>query len=341
VFELDGQDNQGKPEVIGGVTHADGVSLLTPGMFDVNDGGTYSPAVAVSGSFQVSSSNNKGILFLTYQLPASAQVIAEYSFYFVSANDIFLMAIDPTDATHPRLGGELMLQPAGTVFDATALNGISVATSSGLDGSNASVLAGLLTGNGISGVGVSYDQNDGGTVSAGNTAAGTYIADPSMNGRMAFTGLGARFAAAYLTAQNQGILIGSDPAVSYGLLEAQTSVAPFTAASVLGGYTLSAETTLDPEALNISGQLDSLNGNGSMTGILDEADNDGTPHPDQTVVIPNYVVAPTGRGTMQIGSTIGLPSGMVFYVVSPSSFRGISSDSNPGNAHPEVTYFNH
>jgi hypothetical protein len=341
VFELDGQDNQGKPEVIGGVTHADGVSLLTPGMFDVNDGGTYSPAVAVSGSFQVSSSNNKGILFLTYQLPASAQVIAEYSFYFVSANDIFLMAIDPTDATHPRLGGELMLQPAGTVFDATALNGISVATSSGLDGSNASVLAGLLTGNGISGVGVSYDQNDGGTVSAGNTSAGTYIADPSMNGRMAFTGLGARFAAAYLTAQNQGILIGSDPAVSYGLLEAQTSVAPFTAASVLGGYTLSAETTLDPAALNISGQLDSLNGNGSMTGILDEADNDGTPHPDQTVVIPNYVVAPTGRGTMQIGSTIGLPSGMVFYVVSPSSFRGISSDSNPGNAHPEVTYFNH
>ena len=341
VLELDGQDNLGKSEVIVGVTHADGVSLLTPGMLDVNDGGTYSPALAVTGSFFVTQNNDKGILFLTYQIPASAQVIAQYSFYFVSPNDMFLMAIDPTDATHPRLGGELFLQKAGALFDATALSGISVATSSGLDGSNATVLAGLLTGNGSSVASVSYDQNDGGAVTLNNAATGTYIADPSMNGRMAFTGLGAQFAAAYLTAPNQGILIGSDPAVSYGSLDAQTATAPFSSSSILGGYTLSAETTLDPATVNIIGQLDSLNGNGSMTGILDEADNDGTPHTDQTVVIPNYVVGPNGRGTMQIGSTVGLPSTMVFYIASPGSFRGISTDSNPGNEHPLVMYFNH
>jgi hypothetical protein len=340
VLELNGQDNQGKTEVIVGVVHADGVSQVTPGMFDVNDGGTYSPAVAVTGNFSVGTSNDKGLLDLTYQIPNSAQVIAQYTFFFVSANDIFLMAVDPTDATHPRLSGELMLQQATTVFDATALNGVSVATASGLDGSNATVLAGLLTGNGTSGVAVSYDQNDGGTVSLGNTATGTYIADPSTNGRIAFTGLGPRFAAAYLTAPNQGILIGSDAAVTYGLRQAQTTP-PFSNASILGGYTLSAEMTLDPAALNITGQLDSLTGSGSMTGILDEADNDGTPHTDQTVVIPNYVVSPTGRGTMEIGSTVGLPSGMVFYLVSPSSFSGISTDSNPGNAHPVVIYFNH
>jgi hypothetical protein len=341
VFELDGQDNLGKSEVLVGVMHADGVSQLTPGMFDVNDGGTYSPAVPVTGSFQVGQNNSKGILFLTYQIPASAQVIAEYTFYLVSPNDIFLMAIDPTDATHPRLGGELFLQRPGTTFDATALNGISEATDSGLDGSNATVLAGLLTGNGSSGASVSYDQNDGGTVTLNNTTTGTYIADPSTNGRMAFTGLGGPFAAAYLTAPNQGILIGSDPAVSYGSLDAQTSTAPFSSSSILGGYTLSAETTLDPATVNIVGQFDSLNGNGSMTGILDEADNDGTPHTDQTVVIPNYVVGPTGRGTMQVGSTVGLPSTMVFYVVSPGSFVGISTDANPGNEHPLVMYFNH
>ncbi len=340
VFELDGQDNQGKTEVVVGVMHADGVSLLTPGMFDVNEGGTYSPAVAVTGSYSVGTTNDKGLLFLTYQIPNSAQVIAGYTFYFVSPTDIFLMAVDPTDATHPRLGGELMLQQSSTVFNAAALNGVSVATGSGLDGSNSSVLAGFLTGDGISDVGVTYDQNDGGTVTSNNNVTGTYIADPSLNGRMAFTGLGPRFAAAYLTAPNQGILIGSDSAMTYGLLQAQSS-APFSGTSVLGGYTLSAEATLDPATLNITGQMDSLTGNGTMTGILDEADNDGTPHTDQSVVIPNYVVAPTGRGTMQIGSTIGLPSGMVFYVVSPSSFSGISTDSNPGNEHPVVMYFNH
>ena len=114
------------------------------------------------------------------------------------------MAIDPTDATHPRLGGEMFLQQPGTAFDATALSGISVTTDSGLDGSNATVLAGLLTADGTSVASVSYDQNDGGTVTANNTATGTYIADPSGNGRMAFTGLGARFAAAYLTGAQSG-----------------------------------------------------------------------------------------------------------------------------------------
>jgi hypothetical protein len=52
-------------------------------------------------------------------------------------------------------------------------------------------------------------------------------------------------------------------------------------------------------------------------------------------------VGTNGRGTMQIGSTIGLPAGMAFYIVSPGSFRGISTDKNPGKAHPEVIYFNH
>ena len=228
VFELDGQDNQGKSEVIVGVTHADGVSQLTPGMFDVNDGGTYSSAVPVTGSFQVGASNVKGLLFLTYQIPNSAQVIAAYTFYFVSPSDIFLMAVDPTDATHPRLGGELMHSEASTtVFDATALNGVSVATGSGLDGSNAIVLAGLLSGNGISGVGVSYDQNEGGTVSSGNTATGTYIADPSTNGRMAFTGLRVAYCrnCACRLAPVRGIIdqpIRFDQ-LQYGLPQAQTA----------------------------------------------------------------------------------------------------------------------
>ena len=285
-------------------SHADGLSELTPGMFDVNDGGTYSPAVAVTGSFEVTSSNNKGILALTYQIPASTQVTATYSFYFVSSNDIFLMAIDATTAILPRLAGEMILQQPGTPFDASALHGTSVMTASGLDGANASVLAGLLTGvttpGGINEANSTYDQNDGGTYSPGIAAAGTYTPDPSGNGRMAFTGLGARIAAAYLTAPNQGLLIGSDAAVSYGLLDAQTSTAPFTTVSIQGGYTLSAETTIDPAAVNIVGQMDSLDGNGSMTGILDEADERWNAAHGSVGGDPNYVVESTGRGRWRL-----------------------------------------
>src|SRR5580658_633716 len=89
VLELNGQDNLGKSEVMVGVAHADGVSQITPGSFDVNDGGKYSPAVAFTASFELTANNNKGILFLTYQIPGSAPVTTDYSFYFVSANDIF------------------------------------------------------------------------------------------------------------------------------------------------------------------------------------------------------------------------------------------------------------
>jgi hypothetical protein len=343
VLELDGQDVTNKPEVIVGVVHADNSSTLSPGTIDINDAGTYTPALALSGNFQVSGSNNKGAMILTFQLPNSAPVQLEYTFYFVSNSDIFCIAIDPTDTTHPRLAGELFLQEPSASFTAQALNGTSVATGTGLDGANSSVFAGLLTGNGISAANLTYDQNDGGTVTLNNPAAGSFTADPSGNGRFAFTGLGARISAAYLTAPNQGLLIGSDAAVTYGRLDAQTSVAPFNSGSILGGYTLSAPASLDAATLNIVGQLNSPNGTGSIQGTLDEVDNNGTAHSPQNLSGTTYAITgtTTGRGTMTPTLVTGLPTNLIIYVVSPSSFRAISADSNPGNAHPLVIYLDH
>jgi Putative Ig domain len=342
-LELDGQDVTNKPEVIVGVVHADNSSTLSPGTIDINDAGAYTPALALSGNFQVSGSNNKGAMILTFQLPNSAPVQLEYTFYFVSNSDIFCIAIDPTDTTHPRLAGELFLQQPSASFTAAALDGTSVATGTGLDGANSSVFAGLLTGNGVSAANLTYDQNDGGTVTLNNPAAGSFTADPSANGRFAFTGLGTRISAAYLTAPNQGLLIGSDAAVTYGRLDAQTSVAPFNSGSILGGYTLSAPATLDAATLNIVGQLNSPNGTGSIQGTLDEVDNNGTAHSAQSVAGTTYAITgtTTGRGTMTTNSPIGLPTNLIVYVVSPSSFRAISADSNPGNAHPLAIYLDH
>ena len=343
VFELVGQDVTNKPEVIVGVVHADNSSTLSPGTIDINDAGTYTPALAVSGSFAVGSSNNKGVMFLTFQLPSSAPVQLEYTFYFVSSSDIFCIAIDPTDTTHPRLAGELFLQQPSATFTAAALDGNSVATGTGLDGANSSVFAGLLTGNGVSAANLTFDQNDGGTVTLNHSAAGSFTADPSANGRFAFTGLGARISAAYLTAPNQGLLIGSDAAVTHGRFDAQTSVAPFNSGSILGGYTLSAPGTLDAATLDILGQWNSPNGTGSILGVLDEVDNNGTGHTNQSIAGTTYSItgATTGRGTMTTNSAIGLPTNLIIYVASPSSVRAISADPNPGNAHPLVIYLDH
>jgi hypothetical protein len=342
-FEIFGTDVAGKPEVIAGVLHANGNQNITPGMIDVNDAGTYSPALALSGNYQVSGSDNKGVLELTFQLPSGAQPQLEYTFYLVSPSDAFLVAVDVADTTHPRLVGELILQQSSVVFDSTALNGASVATGSGLNSSNADVYAGLLTGNGDTLANFVYDENNGGSVSNGVGSNGAFLADPNTNGRIQFTGVGAettgqKIAAAYLTGKNQGFTIGSNPEVSYGLLDAQTSVAPFSAASLQGGYTLGAPSTEDSLALNVLGQVNSP-GLGSLLGTVDEVDNNGTPHLAQNLVA-NYFITSTGRGTMTTNSPIGLPANIIYYIVSPSSFRAISGDSG-GNPHPVILYFDH
>lgn len=347
-FEFVGRDLAASPEVIAGVAHADGIGTFSPGMIDVNDAGTYSPMLALSGSFQVSTSNNKGLATFTYQLPSSAQVQAQYTFYFVSATDIFLVAIDVTDTIHPRLVGEMILQQSSAVFDSTALDGISVATGSGLNGKNADVYAGLLTANGDTVSNLVFDENNGGTVTTGVNSPGTFVADPNTNGRIQFAGVGAettgqKIAAAYLTGVNQGFTIGSNPEVSFGLLEAQTSVAPFTVASLKGGYTLGAPLTEDTLALNVLGQVNSPGiGSplGSLLGTIDEVDNNGAADLAQNLVA-NYGVGANGRGTMTTNSPRGLPANIIYYIVSPSSFRAISGDSNPGNAHPQILYFDH
>ncbi len=342
VLELDGQDAANKPEVIVGVVHADNASTLSPGSMDINDAGAYTPNLALSGTFAVSSSNNKGVLSLTFQLPNTAQVQLEYTFYFVSSSDIFLIAIDPTDNTHPRLAGELLLQDPMASFSSTALGAKSVATGTGLDGANSSVFAGLLTGNGMSAATLTFDQNDGGTVTTGS-ASGSFTADPTSNGRFAFSGLGSRIAAAYLTAPNQGILIGSDAAVTFGRLDAQTIVPPFNSASIEGGYTLSAPATLDPLTLNFLGQWLSPNGTGSITGVVDVVDNLGNATTNKSIAGSTYAITntTTGRGTMTTNSAAGFPTNLVIYVATPSSFRAISTDSNPGNEHPLVFYLDH
>ena len=136
-----------------------------------------------------------------------------------------MIANDPTGHHDPRLAGELLLQDPMASFGSDALGATSVATGTGLDGANSSVFAGLLTGNGMSSTSLTFDQNDGGTVT-NDSLSGSFTADPTSNGRFAFSGLGSRLAAAYLTAPNQGILIGSDAAVTFGRLDAQTIVPP-------------------------------------------------------------------------------------------------------------------
>jgi Putative Ig domain len=352
-FELTGLDFSTKRTAFAGIITSDGNASLSGGTGDFNEGGSYSPGINVSGSF-ATGTVNRSTASLTFQLPSKSQVTLNFAFYFVSAKDVFMVATDVSDATHPRLSGEFILQNPAVQFSKSSLSGASVVSGTGLDGTTADVMAGLFDGtvnpDGSTSATFSYDENDGGAISSSSfpcleCAGPTYSV--ATNGRVTFTNLApaggtSKLAAVYLTGQGTGFVIGSDASVTAGVMEAQQQpifpTTTFTASSLEGGYTLSSPDMAEVQVPTVLGQVVS-SGTGSVTGILDETDATA-PNIDQSLV-SNYTVAANGRGTMTSSGLVGFPVNLALYVVSPGSARLISLDSNPGNGHPYVIFFDH
>jgi hypothetical protein len=347
-FLFRGFDLAGSPTAWGGVIHADGVGSITPGTGDYNEAGTFSPGLGLSGDFSFDSGSRGGASF-TFDLPGKSPYTLSYIFRFITSDDIFFVASDPTDATHPRLSGEMILQSPTTTFNASALGGPGVASSTGLNGSNASVLAGLLTPATVGctpGVAncatLAYDENNGGAIASPSFTGNFQI---SANGRVAFTNLGPqggaeRVAVAYLTGPSQGFTIGSDAAVTSGILDQQETGIAFADSSVLGGYTISAAFPAETAVNNVIGQVNA-SGTGSLVGVqtLDEFTPPLTPNVGQSLVASYANISAAGRGTLTTNSPIGFPTNLAFYIVSPGILRAIPLDAS--DQHPEVILFDH
>ena len=354
IFELTGpdtSDSKGQREAIAGVVSANGAGTLGSGASDVNDAGSFT-SQPISGNFTFVS-GNRGFLALTYAPPNKPQITLTFVFYFVSPSDVFFVEADVpgiTFANPPRLSGEMILQNPTTQFGQSILSGTSVATGTGLDGTNASVFAGLLQStlcDGSTAVSLSYNQNDGGTISQ-PSFNGTCTVTP--NGRVAFQNLGVapaatRVSSAYLSGPGQGFLLGSDTAVTTGLLEQQTG-APFSDSSIADGYTLSAFFTANNQVTNVLGQV-FADGMGDLSGTIDEVDPPasgqelGVTHLDQSFSGSAITTLEAdGQGTLTTNAPTGFPSNTALYVVSPSSFRLISLDAG-SPLPPEVIFLDH
>ncbi|MGA2719379.1 MAG: putative Ig domain-containing protein [Candidatus Acidiferrales bacterium] len=351
-FLFAGQDTSAKPAALAGAIRADGNGNINPAAggvsSDFNDNGTIS-SQNISGTFSVGAMNNRGTAEFLFQIPGKSASTLQFAFYFVTPLDIYFVETDSsTTALSPvyyRLSGEMIAQNSSYAFSNSSLLGTSVVSGSGLNGSNASVLAGLLTSTvGAGGATLTYDENNGGAITSPSPSfSGTYSV--AGNGRTPFTSLGSRAAVAYLTGPGQGFLLGSDAAVTTGLLE-QQSGAPFATSSVQGGYTISTSLPVETNVPNLLGQVSS-DGAGSVTGIVDEIDPPVTATPEgkanlnQSLIAHINFIGTNGRGTATTNSPTGIPATMIFYLVSPAHFRAISADSNPGNSHPDVLFFDH
>jgi hypothetical protein len=347
-FQLSGTDFSGARIALGGILHADGVSKLSPIVGDLNDNGKFASLQSPSGAFAYNSSNGRGAVSLLYEISGSGQTQLGFTFYFASPSDVFFVETDLSSNTQqfPRLSGEAVLQQTGVSFGNSSLAGVSVITASGLDTKKGSVMAGLLTAPvcdaSTADASLTYDQNDGGTVSTVAPAGAACSVAPT--GRVAFTSLDPRLAAAYLTGPNQGFTLGSDAAVTIGLLEQQAS-GPFSNASIQGSYDLGTTAPADTSTNSAVGQVSSQPS--PILGTVDEVDAPGTPahlgHGVQLTVQSSDAIlaASGGRGLIQQSDGVVLPSSIIFYILSPSQIRMISADSNPGNAHPNLLFLSH
>jgi large repetitive protein len=355
--EFSGYDLAGKPAALAGVFHADGNQTIAPGMSDFNDAGTFT-SQSLSGDFTFSA-GNRGSSELTFA-PNAPQITLNFVFYFVTPSDLFFIEGDADKngvPTNMRLAGEVLLQNTATVFNQSAVQGASVASGAGIGTSgNASIFAGLLNAtlcNQSAAVSLTYDENNGGVINGGavppiSFAGGT--CQIASNGRVVFTGLGAtpaatRLATAYLTGPAQGFLLGSDAAVTTGRLEQQTSGPAFALTSILGGYTIATPFPAETNVKNVLGQT-TADGAGNLSGVVDEIDPTGATAPNLaqplTATYTNPASgSPVSRGTLTATGTVpnGFPASSIFYLVSPSSFRVISTVA--ADTHPQLILLDH
>ncbi|HTX14843.1 MAG TPA: putative Ig domain-containing protein [Candidatus Baltobacteraceae bacterium] len=348
-FELSGVDSSGKKDALAGVFNSDGAHI-TPGgsgpNTDLNDAGTFSSQNASGSVAAVGSGSNRGGASFILEPAGKAQTTLTFIFYFVSSNDLYFMEDDSSTTTFPnppRLSGEVILQNPDTVFNSAVMDGTSVATGTGVDGSNASILGGLLTStlcDGSAAVSLAADENDAGTLTTSEALSGTCTV--TTTGRATFTlsgGSGAtRLANAYLIGPGSGFFLGSDAAVTTGMLE-QQSGSPFADSSVVGGYTLTGPFPGATNVPNVVGQV-TADGAGDITGTVDAVLPPGKPaFLDQSLAATVNSLTAAGRSPVTTNAPTGFPTNLILYMVSPSSVRAISADS--GVTTPQVFLLDH
>jgi hypothetical protein len=333
-FQFAGIDSNGKRATYAGVLSADGVGSFSSGNVDTNDAGTAGTNITgVSGTFLVAQ-NGRGVASIIIPNQATLNFI----FYMITPSDVLFMGFDPLDSSHPMTTGEAILQTQPT-FDASSMNGSSIATTTGQDTSGkSSVLLAQLTGNGGGGINAAVIGNDGGSITS-STVSGTYSV--ASNGRVSMSGLGNQLAVIYLISPNYGFVVGQDSAASSGLAEAQ-SAGPFTAASFASYFCIGPPLTGSPIAggssTNVFVGSILVDGVSSLSGTIGETTGNDTLSFNLPVK-GSYTVSSNGSGFVSFGSPTQLPSQFVFYLVSPTQVRAISSV--PSDTQPMVFFMNH
>lgn len=279
-----------------GTLAADGASALSSATFDINDRGTVTSNLSSSpaGTFTCCDANGRGTLTLG---ALRAPIIG---FYTIDSGDAFLVS-NNNNADAIQGVGEAIGIPSGTTFSQPSLDGVAVIRETAQSSTGPVVDIASVSADGKSAVTVNDNINSAGTFSTGSTALNYTVAS---NGRVTLTG-GSTPPVIYLYGPNQGFLVGTDPDVTFGILEPQAA-GPFSNASFSGAYVLGIENPSTNTVTMESGVL-TADGSGNAAGTVDQSSSTALPQ-SQSLNL-TYSFPANGVGNVGSGTTAILISG--------------------------------
>lgn len=324
-FGFSGIDSSQNRYGVAGSFTSDGNGGLTGISLDSDDAGTTSSQSGLSGTSTAVDSNGRGTITIN---------TAIYSFYVVSATQMLVIGIDTfAPGGNPLVGGTILQQSCSGCFTNASLSAPSAFEITALNGSTAESQVGVFTGG--TGFSLISDQNSGGTLTQ-PSGSGTYSV--AANGRVSVTAnltTGSGFQNTtptgpqpvfYLVTTNQAFIIGTDSAVSFGFMTAQSGL-PFTAASLSGTYAGGSLAPVDPSVSNVISIA--VAGSGALNITANESGPNGL---NQSQIATTTAVATSGRVVVQENQN----TVEILYMVAPQEFFALDAAAGDTTARVDI-----
>jgi hypothetical protein len=284
------------------------------GVLDSDDGGTLQTETAFTVAAFNSPNLSTGRGTMAFSVAGTA---ANYAFYVVNLSQVLVIEIDSAAI----VSGNVLLQ-AGPFGASSLTDGVFATTALPAAGTALSQL-GVITTDGSSTLSTSFNNNTSVT-GAIQTGSGSYIV-ATANGRTTLTGstgLASSNPVLYLVQANQGFLVGTDAAVTFGFLKAQSGSLTLSGTYAGGSLppTLSAP-TMEAQSL---GEVDAASATSGVLTITYYAVNITGLLANQSGILGYSTPSTNGRGTIPAS---GNPT-YIFYVLSPSEFWSLSVNPN-------------
>lgn len=272
----------------------------TGGTLDSDDAGTLQTDAAFSISTLNPPDTSSGRGTLSFSIGG---VASNYAYYVINPTQVFVMEID----ANATVAGTMLAQSGSLA--APSLTDAVFATGASNAGAALTQL-GVITTDGASVLNTSFDKSTGGNTV---TSTGSYVV--TSNGRTTLTGSGLQSAGdpvLYLVQGNQGFLVGTDAAVTFGFMKAQSP-----GATLNGTY---AAGSIPPVLSGPSGEVEAATASAGALSFIYDASTPAGLLQNQSATTGYSVPVSNGRGTITSPPQI-------YYAVSATEFWTLTQNA--------------